>query len=66
MPEPAPQQRPDGEAVPEPVRHEEKTVEVPAVPEGRLVEQDTAPVQSSLDRMRRHEVLRQRSARDED
>jgi hypothetical protein len=66
MAEPAPQQRPDGEAVPEPVRHEEKTVEVPAVPEHLLVEQDTVPVRSSLDKMLRHEVLRQRSARDDD
>ena len=52
----------DSEALPEAIRHEEKTAEVPGVPE-RVIEQDTVPVRSSLEMMVRHEALRQRSAR---
>jgi hypothetical protein len=55
----------DGEAVPEAVRHEEKTREVPGAPEKPLPEQETVPVRSSLEKMVRQEMLRQRSARDE-
>ncbi|HXU81354.1 MAG TPA: hypothetical protein VN914_08150 [Polyangia bacterium] len=62
MAEPARQPLPDGEAVPEAVAHEEKTVEVPGVPESVLVEQDTVPVRSSLAKMLRHEMLRHQSS----
>jgi hypothetical protein len=54
-----------GEAVPEAIRHEEKTIEVTGVPEGMLPEQETVPVRSSLEKMLRHERLRKRSARDD-
>jgi hypothetical protein len=66
MPESARQHPPDGEAIPEAIRHEEKTKERPAAPTGQMPEQDTVPVRSSLDKILRHEKLRQRSARKED
>jgi hypothetical protein len=64
MAEPALQPLSDGEAVPEAIRHDEKTVEVSGVPEALLLDQDTVPVRSSLEKMLRHEMLRQQS-RDE-
>jgi hypothetical protein len=66
MPEHACHHAPDGEAVPEAIGHEEKTVEVPGVPREPLPDQETVPVRSSLEKMLRHEVLQQRSARDDD
>ena len=61
MAQPARQHAPDGDAVPEAISHEEKTVEMPAVPE-EIAEQDTVPVQSSLEKILRHEMLRHQSA----
>ena len=61
MAEPARQHVPDDEAVPEAISHEEKTVEMPAVPEA-IAEQDTVPVQSSLEKILRHEMLRHQSS----
>jgi hypothetical protein len=63
MAEPARQHDPDGEAVPEAISHEEKTLEVPAVPE-RIADQDTVPVRSSLEKILRHEMLRHQSRDD--
>jgi hypothetical protein len=65
MAEPARPHVLDGEAVPEPIRHEEKTAEMPAVPK-EILPEETAPVRSSLEKMLRQEVLRQRSARGDD
>jgi hypothetical protein len=64
MSEPARQHLPD-EGVPEAIRHEEKTLEVPAVPAEILLDQDTVPVRSSLEKILRHEMLRHESSRDE-
>jgi hypothetical protein len=55
----------DSEAVPQAIRHEEKTAEVPAAVPERVIEQDTVPVRSSLEKMVRQEMLRKRSARDD-
>jgi hypothetical protein len=66
MAEPALQRVLDGEAVPEAIRHEEKTVEMPGAPTEPLPDQDTVPVRSSLQKMLRHEMLRHQSTRDED
>lgn len=69
MAEPARQHDADADAVPEPVSHEEKTLEVPAVldpvPEP-VADRDTLPVRSSLETMLRHEMLRQLSARNDE
>jgi hypothetical protein len=54
----------DDEPIPVPVSHEEKTVEVAAVPEPIVSNEDTVPVHSSLEKILHHEVLRQRSRDD--
>ena len=68
MGEPARHHAPDGEAVPEAIIHEEKTLEMPAfsdpVPQP-VVERDTVPVVSSLEKILRHAMLRHQSATDE-
>lgn len=69
MAEPARQHVKDGEAVPEAVRHDEKTVEVPAfqlpaVPEP-IADRDTVPNHSSLGKLLRHEMLRHQCTTDE-
>jgi hypothetical protein len=64
MAQPARQHVRDDEAVPEAVTHDEKTLEMPAVPE-EIAERDTVPVRSSLEKMLRHEMLRHQSATDE-
>lgn len=57
----------DDEAVPDHIGHDEKTIEVPggAIPEALLPEEPTVPVRTSLEMMLQHEMLRQRSAKDE-
>jgi hypothetical protein len=56
----------DEDAVPLAVSHDEKTIETPAIPEPVGTEEPTVPVTSSLEKILRHEMLRHRSARDED
>jgi hypothetical protein len=65
MSEPARQHVPD-DAVPVPVLHDEKTLEVQgAVPELIRANEDTVPVRSSLEKILRHEMLRHQSASDD-
>jgi hypothetical protein len=64
MAEPARHRVPDGEAVPEAITHEEKTVEMPAVPE-HVGAEETVPVRSSLEKILRHEMLRHQSSQDD-
>ena len=65
MSEPAHQPVPGDEAVPVAVSHDEKTLEMAAVPEPMRTDQDTVPVRSSLEKILRHEMLRHQSARNE-
>jgi hypothetical protein len=67
MAQPARQHVPDDEAVPEAITHDEKTLEMPAMPAvpEEIADRDTVPVRSSLEKMLRHEMLRHQSATDE-
>jgi hypothetical protein len=67
MSEPARNRFLDDEGVPDLIGHDEKTVEVPAgaIPEALRPDEPTVPVRTSLEKMLQHEMLRQRSARDE-
>jgi len=64
MAPPARQHVADGEAVPETISHEEKTREMPAVPEP-IADRDTVPNHSSLQNLLRHEMLRHQSSTDD-
>lgn len=64
MSAPAHRRSDENQGVPRPVSHDEKTVEVLAegVPETVRADEPTVPVKSSLEKILRHEMLRQRSA----
>ena len=68
MSEPARNRLLDEDAVPAHIGHEEKTIEMPAgaIPEALRPEEPTVPVRTSLEKMLQHEMLRQRSARDDE
>ena len=67
MSEPARKRVPDDEAVPVAISHDEKTIETAttAVPDLAIADDVTVPVKSSLEKIFRHEMLRQRSRRDD-
>ena len=58
----------DDDAVPVPVSEDAQTAEVPIAPVPRWVGADevTVPVQSSLEKILRHEMLRHQSERQDD